>query len=110
MQYFDEATKTKVTVSRDISSYLKGKDEGNPERVIKEAIADYQKGLISLDDLSCITGYFYDKLLYKNDYPSELMTILEIGSDLAYLERFSDNFSGELKKVLEYGEMSKGNL
>ena len=102
MHYHDIETDTDLDINRDITSWLKGKDGYNTETASKATINDYRSGVISLDDLSCILGHFYDKLLDKVDYSSELMHVLEVGSELSYLERFSDSFTNELKIVLAF--------
>lgn len=102
MKYFDDDTKTEVTVNRDIESWLKDKDEINIEATVKEAICDYRSGAISLDDLSCIMGKFYFELMKDPDHPTDLESVLETGSDLAYSERFSNNFASQLREVLDF--------
>lgn len=108
MKYFDEDTKTEMVVSRSIDEWTQSTE--SVDKTVKRAITEYKAGKISLDDLSCICGYWYNELLNDNKtkYSSELMHVLEVGSDLAYLERVeSRNFIHELGIVLMYGESKK---
>jgi hypothetical protein len=104
MRYHDDATNTEIIVNRDISSWLKNKDVSDVISVTKEAIRDYSRGAISLDDLSCILGDFYFEVMKDPSHSAELANVLETGSDLAYSERFSDRFLSDLKEVLDFAK------
>lgn len=102
MRYVDDKTKIELSVEREISTWIDEHKTKSVEDITKIAIQNYIHGVISLDDLSCILGDLYFKVIKNPKHSLELANILEIGSDLAYSERFSNNFLSDLREVLSY--------
>lgn len=123
MQYFDEKTKTELNINCDIDRWFEinervqkvaGNNENKvlrTEALLRAASKEYKKGDLSLDELSCIIGHLFDRFTIDEKTKAEssdLMHVLEIGTDLSYYERSSVNHPGKndfikhLKLVLEY--------
>lgn len=119
MEYVDIKTKKlikTIPISKDKFDKLLGIagiallsdiTENSARLLVKTIVLEYKKGSLSLDELSSSFGKVYEKTIYNNDF-REINEILEIGSDLSYTERMSDNakqgkdFSGYLEAVLNF--------
>lgn len=123
MKYFDEQTKTEVYINCDVDSWFEEKRKSlkvqgskadkvlKAETLLRAASKEYRRGDLSLDELSCITEQLFGSFTVDEKMKAELsdlIYVLEIGTDLSYYERYCINhlekndFAKHLKLVLEY--------
>lgn len=123
MKYFDEESRTEVYINCDTDRWFEEKRKSfdvqknkrdkvlEAETFLRVASNEYRKGDISLDELSCILERIFNSFSIEEKLKSELsnlVNVLEIGTDLSYYERFSINhpdhndFAKHPKLVLEY--------